>query len=292
MSGNNTIQSLLGANVGGSASQAQQQSQSQQQTQQPQQAQQQQQNPQGNPSTVQSHQNNNPQFNADTGGAGGDNNSMQSLIDRVMSGSQEDGDRPTASSQQQHQSPQQQQTQQQQTGDAQDNNGTQAQQIVSNFMRLNNIDTNFLNGIEQDQLAERIGQGDIAALTEALETTAGNAFNQAMATMVQMLPAFADQIRSDVRREFGTMSKSENNWTDFAKEYPELGRHEKTIRPVLEQAIKSANGDVAQAQAAVAQIFAGLRETGDDNKGGGSNNRNTQQADSGFDLTAFLSAGK
>ena len=118
-----------------------------------------------------------------------------------------------------------------------DDQSSRARNVVENFLRFNPT-PDLLEGIDQAALAERIGNGDMNALTGALSQTANNATKAAMQSFLLMIPSITESIKADILRQVRSSNAEGEHWSSFVAAYPEFKSLRAAVEPQLLLAIK------------------------------------------------------
>lgn len=244
----------------------------------PPQAQQQSDNPPASPTQMAAGNPNQPQFNGQPSPGTPENNSVQSLINSVMSGQDQQQQAPQGP-------PVVNPRPEQATPPTPPNPGEQATQIVEQFMRTENIQVDVMDGVDINAAIERVTAGEPQALFDAMNAVGNNAMNMAMAAVVRMLPRFSEQMVAQAVEQARTVTQIDSTWGEFTKAHPGFSSMEKAIRPTLEQMLKVPGTDRQAAFQAAAQLFSGAitapTDTNDKSDNPGSQSKE-------FNLTDYL----
>lgn len=199
-----------------------------------------------------------PQFQPQQPTQPTENNTVQTLLQRLALGDQAGPDpvTPPTNNQQQQQPPQQQQQTQQQQPPA-----DPASIVVSNFMANVQV-PDYTKGLDLEKVQSMVAEGDIQGFIMATNHAAGAAVTEAMTNIVKLLPSFADSLKAEVMREVGTVNRANSSWDQFSADYPEFKPYRQFVEPQLQIALGTPNTTQQLAFQTVAQLHSGLVANG------------------------------
>lgn len=182
------------------------------------------------------------------------NDSMEDLVSRLTSGVVIDNnqnsqdDIPAGGSQQQQQNEQQS-----------DNASTDKRNPVVTNLLQEYRGQSITQGVDMDAIAERMQNGDLGGIVEAMGTTAEAAVERALSSFLTLIPEVIAQTEQRVLAKVGDINSSDKVWDQFLAQYPDYEKHKGTVREHLQKAIDS-GADVETAFAAVDTIFGNLKK--------------------------------
>lgn len=184
---------------------------------------------------------------------------------------------------------QQQQIQQQQQQQAPVEPQDQTDALVSNIMQTNQFKSDYVDGLDMEEILPRIGEGDSNAFIETLNKVGENATKSALKHFMSMLPEISKSILGEAGKQNVTQMQEAQEWNNFISKNPAFGPYKQQMHQDLIKAVKLSQGNRETAYNNLAQMYSGFVSQNSLQP----NNQQQQQPAQGreFDITEFLTQG-
>lgn len=138
------------------------------------------------------------------------------------------------------------------------NDGDPASPVIENLMKVYKGDS-ITEGIDVNDIAEKLGNGDLSGIMDALGATANKAVERSLNSVLSLIPEIISQTEQRVLKQVGELNTNDRVWDAFLAEHPDYSAHKGTVRDHLQKAIDGGATE-EQAFAAVDMIFGNLKK--------------------------------
>lgn len=131
--------------------------------------------------------------------------------------------------------------------------------IITNLMQVFKGE-NITEGVDVADISEKLLQGDLSGIIDAMGTTANKAVERALQSVLTLIPEIISNTEARVLAKVGDINQNDKVWDRFVNQFPDYEQHKGTVREHLQKAIDG-GASFEQASQAVDMIFSGLKKT-------------------------------
>lgn len=197
----------------------------------------------------------NPQSNGNTKPAD-ENDNLDYLVSQLTNGvvisdnASVNNPKPTPPNQQQRQEPN--------ADPNPEDDAAASNTVIAHLMKAYKGE-NITDGIDVDKIAERMQNGDLGGIIEAIATSSNRGVERALNSVLTLIPDIISQTEARVLAKVGETSSSDKVWDKFVTEHPDYAAHKGTVREHLQRAMDS-GATFEMASKAVDLIFQALKK--------------------------------